>query len=69
MPIGCPTPEVIPEFSNEPSPVATLPDDTTVVPSGEPTPTDSQAPDESLFTPTPEPTEVPSPPIEEFGPE
>ena len=69
VPIGCPTPEVIPEFSNEPSPTATLPDDTTVVPSGEPTPTDSQAPDESLFTPTPEPTAVPSPPIEEFGPE
>jgi len=69
VPIGCPTPEVIPEFSNEPSPVATLPDDPAVVPSGEPTPTDSQAPDESLFTPTPEPTVLPSPPIEEFGPE
>jgi membrane peptidoglycan carboxypeptidase len=73
VPIGCPTPEVIPEFSNEPSPVATLPDDTTVDttidPSVEPTPTDSQAPDDSLFSPSAEPTEVPPAPIEEFGPE
>ena len=69
VPIGCPTPEVIPEFSNEPSPVATLPDDTTVEPSVEPTPTDSQAPDDSLFSPSAEPTEAPPAPIEEFGPE
>ena len=78
VPPGCPTPPVIPEFSNPPSPdpVATLPAESpSFDPSApsvdEPTdePTQSQAPDESVFTPTPEPTEAPPPPIEEFGPE
>jgi membrane peptidoglycan carboxypeptidase len=67
VPVGCPTPPVVPVFSNEPSPVDTLPSGPVV----EPTPegTESQAPDDSLFTPTPEPTVTPSPPTEEFRPE
>lgn len=77
VPMGCPTPAVIPEFSNppSPSPVDTLPEASPSfepsAPSGPPTdePTESQAPDESVFTPTPEPTEAPPPPTEEFGPE
>ena len=73
VPMGCPTPQVIPEFSNPPTtePLATLApsDGGSAAPSAEPTPTDSQAPDESVFTPTPEPTDTPAPPIEEFGPE
>jgi membrane peptidoglycan carboxypeptidase len=66
VPFGCPTPEVVPEFSNEPSPVATLPSDPAVE---SPAPTPSQSPDESLFSPSPEPTEVPPEPIEEGRPE
>jgi membrane peptidoglycan carboxypeptidase len=66
VPFGCPTPEVIPEFSNEPSPVATLPGDPAV---GSPSPTPSQSPDDSLFSPSAEPTEQPPEPIEEGRPE
>lgn len=66
VPIGCPTPEVVPEFSNEPSPIATLPSDPAVE---SPSATPSQSPDESLFSPSPEPTEVPPEPIEEGRPE
>ncbi len=65
VPVGCPTPQVIPEFSNEPSPVATLPVD----PSALPEPTESQSPDDALFTPTPEPTGNPVEPTEEARPE
>jgi membrane peptidoglycan carboxypeptidase len=65
VPIGCPTPEVIPEFSNEP--IATLPD---VPESSQPTPepTTSQSPDDSVFGPTPEPTAIPPEPTEEAAP-
>ena len=66
VPSGCPTPEVVPEFSNEPSPVATLPSGPAVE---SPSATPSQSPDESLFTPSPEPSAAPPPPTEEFGPE
>jgi membrane peptidoglycan carboxypeptidase len=66
VPLGCPTPEVIPVFSNEPSPVATLPSD----PAFEsPSATPSQSPDASLFSPSPEPTVVPPEPTEEGRPE
>lgn len=63
VPAGCPTPEVIPEFSNVPT--------ATLAPSAEPrpVPTDSQAPEGSVFTPTPGPTGTPPPPIEEFVPQ
>lgn len=64
VPVGCPTPPVVPEFSN--APTATLPSDPAFA---SPSPTPSQSPDDSLFTPTPEPTETPSPPLEEFGPQ
>jgi membrane peptidoglycan carboxypeptidase len=70
VPIGCPTPEVVPEFSNEPSvepsPIATLPSDPAVE---SPSPTPSQSPDESLFSPSPAPTEIPPEPTEEGRPE
>jgi hypothetical protein len=66
VPLGCPTPEVIPEFSNEPSPVATLPSD----PAFEsPSATPSQSPDASLSSPSPSPTEAPPEPTEEGRPE
>ncbi len=67
VPIGCPTPEVIPEFSNEPSAVDTLPSGSPDEPA--PLETPSQSPDDALFSPEPEPTQVPSPPIEEGRPE
>ncbi len=66
VPLGCPTPAVIPEFSNEASPVATLPIDPSAGPS--PSATLSQAPDDSLFSPAAEPSPPPSPPIEEGRP-
>ena len=66
VPIGCPTPEVVPEFSNEPSPIATLPSDPALE---SPTATPSQSPDESLFSPSPEPTAAPPEPTEEGRPE
>ena len=72
VPLGCPTPSVIPEFTPDPSATTTLPSD-------EPTwqspsvATPSQSPDESLFSPSPSvpvsETPVPSPPIEEGRPE
>jgi membrane peptidoglycan carboxypeptidase len=65
VPLGCPTPEVVPEFSNAPSPVATLPIDQSPAPEV----TESQSPDTSLFSPSAEPTFVPSPPVEEGRPE
>ena len=65
VPFGCPTPEVIPEFSNPPT--ATLPVDATPEPI--PEPTLSQSPDPTVFGPTPEPTSIPSEPIEEGRPE
>ncbi len=69
VPVGCPTPEVIPEFSNEPIEefTDTLPSDPAIEPSTGST--ESQAPDDSVFGPPPTPTETPAPPIEEFGPE
>jgi hypothetical protein len=65
VPMGCPIPEVIPEFSNEPSPVATLPSDPAIE---SPSATPSQSPDESLFSPSPEPTVAPPEPTEEGRP-
>jgi membrane peptidoglycan carboxypeptidase len=59
LPSGCPTPEVVNEFTPEPSPTDTLPTDSpTAVP---PTPdaTPSQPPDGSVFSPTAAPTDVP----------
>ncbi|MBI1349574.1 MAG: penicillin-binding protein [Actinomycetales bacterium] len=69
VPAGCPTPAVVPEFSNEPStvPTDTLPTDTTT--DAPPGPDQSQAPDQSVFGPQPAPTDTPAPPIEEFGPQ
>ena len=69
VPAGCPTPQVIPEFSN--APVDEFGD---TLPSTEPTdvipsPDQSQAPDDSVFGPPPTPTDTPAPPVEEFGPE
>ena len=66
VPIGCPTPEVIPEFSNEPSAVDTLP--SASPDEVAPVETPSQSPDDALFSPEPQPTQVPSPPIEEGRP-
>jgi membrane peptidoglycan carboxypeptidase len=68
VPAGCPTPQVIPEFSNEPVDEFgdTLPSEPAPEPTvGEPT---SQAPDDSVFEQEPQPIETPAPPLEEFGP-
>ena len=68
VPAGCPTPEVIPEFSNEPVDEFgdTLPSDAAPEPTAGSTP--SQSPDDSVFGPPAKPTETPPPPVEEFGP-
>ena len=67
VPFGCPTPEVIPEFSNEPSNADTLPSGSPDEPA--PVETPSQSPDDGLFSPEASPPQVPSPPIEEGRPE
>ncbi len=74
VPAGCPTPEVIPEFSNTPVPVPTdtLPTDQPTAPTL-PEVVPSQSPDIGVVSPAPEasvpPEPVPSPPIEEGRPE
>jgi membrane peptidoglycan carboxypeptidase len=63
VPSGCPTPDVVPEFSN--APTATLPSG-----SAAPLPEQStkQSPDGSLFSPDAQPTDTPQAPTQEFGP-
>jgi len=70
VPLGCPTPEVIPEFSNAPTSPDTLPSGSIVEPTPPPV-TSTQSPGASEPAPT-EPTSqapVPSEPIEEGRPE
>jgi membrane peptidoglycan carboxypeptidase len=69
VPAGCPTPPVVPEFSN--APVATLAPSAEASPGLEsPAPDPSQRPDDSLFSsqPSPTPSDVFGPPIEEGVP-
>ncbi len=83
VPEGCPTPEVIPEFSNEfdeAAPIDEFGGEADVEPGVdgevpiEPEPNLSQSPDVSVFDPTPEPAlpgdeEFPAQPTEEARPE
>ncbi len=69
VPEGCPTPPVVPEFSNapEPSPVATLPPSPVPEPSTDPGPTQPAEPQPSAGDPQfgPSGAPVPSEPIQE----
>jgi membrane peptidoglycan carboxypeptidase len=76
LPSGCPTPEVVNEFSPDPSATVTLPTDSPT-PSAVVTPdvTPSQPPDGTLFSPSAAPTDTPAPtnvagqPVEEGRPQ
>ncbi len=74
VPMGCPTPTVLPEFEN--SPAAPLPSDPAATAPTDVPPLDgapvSQSPDPGLFEPTTPPTPTPSPspePVDEGRPQ
>ena len=79
VPAGCPTPEVIPEFSNDfgtPEPSDIFGGEGDIVPEATPTdevitpePSLSQSPDGSVFDPSPESTEFAPEPVDEARPQ